>query len=258
MLQVISLAQYATVHARGWAADSINARVRLKADNDRLRQEVGLLREEIRIKDARMGRIGPRTRPQYPPTQRMAILQLKAARHWSMECTARTFLVTAATVASWLKRIDESGPQALVQLPQPVNKLPDLVGHAVQRLKTLCPSMGKVKIAQMLARAGLHLATTTVGRMLKHKPPPAPPDDDHQTESVHRVVTAKYPNHVWHVDLTAVPTGLGFWCSWPPWAVAQCWPFCWWLAVVEDHFSRRVMGITAFKGQPPPTMYVPS
>jgi len=25
------------------------------------------------------------------------------------------------------------------------------------------------------------------------------------------IVTAKRPNHVWHVDLTAVPTSVGFW-----------------------------------------------
>ena len=56
------------------------------------------------------------------------------------------------------------------------------------------------------------------------------------------VVTARYPNHVWHVDLTVVPTGLGFWCSWLPLALPQRWPFCWWVAVVVDHFSRRAMG----------------
>jgi hypothetical protein len=38
-----------------------------------------------------------------------------------------------------------------------VNKFPNFVRHIVQRLKVLCPSLGKVKIAQMLARAGLHL-----------------------------------------------------------------------------------------------------
>ncbi len=44
--------------------------------------------------------------------------------------------------------------------PPPVNKFPEFVSHAVRRLKTLCPSMGKVKIAQILARAGLHLGMT--------------------------------------------------------------------------------------------------
>jgi hypothetical protein len=73
VLHVISSAQYAIAYARGWAADSANACVRLKAENDGFRQEVGLLREEIRIKDARMARIAPHRRPQYPPAERMAI-----------------------------------------------------------------------------------------------------------------------------------------------------------------------------------------
>ena len=166
-LHVIALARYAIISTRGWAADGASARIRLKAENDRLHEEVALLREESAIKDARMTRIDPHRRPQYPPTQRMAILELKAARHWSLERTARAMLVTAATVASWLKRIDEDGPEALVQVPRPVNKFPELVRHVVKRLKTLCPSMGKVKIAESLARAGLHLGATTVGRMLR-------------------------------------------------------------------------------------------
>jgi len=55
-------------------------------------------------------------------------------------------------------------------MPGPVNKFPDFVRHIVCRLKVLCPSLGKVKLAQVLARAGLHLCATTVGRMLKAKP----------------------------------------------------------------------------------------
>lgn len=85
MLQVISLAQYATVYTRSWAVDSINERVRLKAETDRLRQEVALQREEARIKDARMAGIAPHRRPHYAPTERTAILELRAARGWSLE-----------------------------------------------------------------------------------------------------------------------------------------------------------------------------
>jgi hypothetical protein len=68
VLQVISLAHYAITCARGWAANRINARVRLAARNDRLQQETELLREEIRIKDARMAKLNPRRRPYYPPS----------------------------------------------------------------------------------------------------------------------------------------------------------------------------------------------
>jgi hypothetical protein len=94
--------------------------------------------------------------------------------------------------------VDEQGPDALVQLREPVNRFPDFVRYVVQRLKTLCPAMGRKKLAETLARAGLHLGTTTVGRMLKEKParPPAP---EREADSTRRVVTANRPNHVWHI-----------------------------------------------------------
>ncbi len=247
LLQVIGLAQYATVYTRSWAASSRNARVRLKAENDRLQQEVALLREEIRIKDNRLLCIDPHKRPHYSPTERMAILQLRAARGWSQQQTADVFQITAATISSWMRRLNEAGPHALLRLREPVNRFPDFVRYTVQRLKALCPQMGKVRIAQLLARAGLHLAPTTVGRILKEERQ-EPHSADLEMPS--RRVTAKRPNHVWHVDLTTVPISDGFWTPWLPFALPQAWPFCWWVAVVVDHFSRRVMGFAIFQGIP--------
>jgi len=250
VLYVISLAHYAITCARGWAANSINARVRLAAENGRLKEEVEQLREEVRIKDVRMAKLDPRRRPYYSPTERMAILELKAARGWSLAQAAKVFLVQPATIASWLKRIDGEGNTALVRLREPVNRFPDFVRYIVQRLKALCPSLGKRKIAQILARAGLHLGSTTVQRMVKDKAIPPPTDPADQAEQTDRVVTAKRPDHVHHVDLTVVPTSLGMWTAWMPFALPQRWPFCWWVAVVIDHFSRRAMGVTVFKKEP--------
>jgi putative transposase len=114
--------------------------------------------------------------------------------------------------------------------------------------------MGKKKIAQILARAGLHLGVTTVRRMLKTRDqPPEPreqtPAEEKDPESDH-TVTAKHPNHVWHVDLTVVPTSAGFWVPWFPFTLLQVWPFCWWVATVLDHYSRKVIGVAVFKQQP--------
>jgi transposase InsO family protein len=89
--------------------------------------------------------------------------------------------------------------------------------------------------------------------MLKAKAPtPRPteaPVEQVVTNEPAGVVTAKRPNHVWHVDLTIVPTG-GFWTAWLPFSLPQCWPFCWWVACIVDHFSRKVMGIAIFRKQP--------
>jgi putative transposase len=145
-----------------------------------------------------------------------------------------------------VKRIDDQGADALLQLREPVNKFPDFVRYIVQRLKILSPAMGKVKIAETLCRAGLHLGVTTVGRILKEEPQIDPGDAASST----RIVTAKRPNHVWHVDLTAVSTSMGLWAPWFPFALPQCWPFCWWVAVVIDHYSRRVMCIETFRHNP--------
>src|SRR6266571_5341168 len=160
---------------------------------------------------------------------------------------ARIFLVTPLTIASWMGRLDEEGPDALVRLPEPVNKFPDFVGYVVRRLKFLCPTLGKVKIAQILARAGLHLGPTTIRRMQRDTRWPEPRKILQPTP---RIVTARHPNRLWHVDLTTVPTALGFWTSWVPFALPQVWPFCWWVGVVIDHCSRRTMGFAIYRGQP--------
>src|SRR5439155_4377784 len=181
--------------------------------------------EETRIKDARMQHLEAQKRPHYPPTERMAILELRAARSWSLAQTARTFLVTPLTIASWTTRLDEEGPDALVRLPEPVNRFPEFVGYLVRRFKVLCPALGRVRIARVLARAGLHLGPTTVRRMLR---PPGPPKPPPTPQTSPRTITARRPNDLWHVDLTTVPTALGFWAAWVPFALPQVWPFSWW------------------------------
>ncbi|MFC1492203.1 helix-turn-helix domain-containing protein, partial [Nitrospinota bacterium] len=222
VLHAISLAHYTLIHGRGRAMGSIHPRVCLSAQNERLREEYALLREEMRIKDTRMAQIPLHKRPRYRPRERMAILELRAARGWSVKQTADTFLITRATVSSWMRRIDEKGPDTLLQLTEPVNKFSDFVRYLVRRLKTLCPTMGKVRIADALCRAGLHPGATTVGRILKEEHRLSPEGD--ARPSVH-VVGANRPNHVWHVDLTIVPTSAGFWVSWLPFSLPRRWPF---------------------------------
>ena len=101
---------------------------------ERFQPEISLLREEIRIKDARMEQIEPHRRPCYQPTARSAKIQLRAAHGWSLAQTAQTHLVCSLTIASWTGRFGEEGPEALVRLAVPVNRFPDFVGCLVRRL----------------------------------------------------------------------------------------------------------------------------
>ena len=73
VLHVISLAQFACACTRGWAASSTNSPVRLKAELDRARADITLLRQEIRIKDVRTKWIPSRRRPYCSASERMAI-----------------------------------------------------------------------------------------------------------------------------------------------------------------------------------------
>ncbi len=109
LLHAVGLAHRAVVTLRGWWANSGLARVRLLASNDQLLAEVALLREELRIKDARMTLIVAAKRPQFPPQERLAILLLRTARGWSLAQTARAMLVFDDTIATWHKRIEDTG-----------------------------------------------------------------------------------------------------------------------------------------------------
>ena len=230
VLHAIGLVQFVMTRTRANSTDSRITRVRLKAKLDQAEQEIALLNEELRLKDARFSRISPRNRPHYRPTERMAILELRAARGWSNSQTARCLILAESeTIASWTKSARVEGHSPAVETPEPVNKYPDFVRHIVQRLKALCPTMGRKRIAQLFARSALHLGVTTIGRMLKQKPrglaevkkstnsPARTPSDNRHM----RVMTAKYPDHVWHVDLTTVPVLLGFWTPWLPLAKRQ-------------------------------------
>ena len=79
VVQAMSVASMALTHAWGRAATASSPRRRLLAELDRMRTELSLLQEELDIKDARLTRVEPRKRPHYEPTQRMRIMELKAA-----------------------------------------------------------------------------------------------------------------------------------------------------------------------------------
>ena len=152
---------------------------------------------------------------------------------------------------------------SLVELPEKVTRYPDYLRYIVQQFKGFCPILGRRKVADILARTGLHISSSTVRRIVNEPPidpetlePPSEPSDDSFEESVEeiseksRTVIANYPNHVWSVDLTLVPIGQGFWVPWSPNSLPQQHPYCWQVLNVVDHFSRRLVGYKIFHGEP--------
>ncbi len=125
MLHATSLARYCMASIQGKSATSRIPGVRLQQRIDQLQHDNSLQREEMRIKDARMLRLSPHRRPYYASIERMAILELRAARGWTAAQTAQRFQITETTITNWMRRLDEEGPHALVRTRDPVNKFPE-------------------------------------------------------------------------------------------------------------------------------------
>ena len=254
MQYTLLLARFNIIRMRGEVDYDYRREVRQKAELDKVKNELALDKDLIRILRSRFERVPPKKRPYYTPVERMMILNHKAARGWNLKQTAEACMVDEQTVSSWDRRLDENGANALVQIKEPVNKYPDLLKYGMQQLKALIPLMGKKKIAEHFIRAGMELSASTVGRALKHAVPDKPFMPDHEPDvnpkEEMKVVTSRHPDHTWMIDLSVVPTHFGMWTKWTPQSLLQFWPFCWWVAVVIDHFSRRVMGILVFKHPP--------
>ena len=279
LLHAVAGARFALLEVVTGFENSPLPRAQYTAQVTRLTDQLAHRDEELRILRTRLGRIPAPQRPHYAPVERLAILTLRAATGWTLAETSRRFLVTPKTLSGWVRRLDEQGADALLQLPTPVNRYPDYLAVIVQQLRATVPHLGKAGMADTLARAGLHLAKSTVGRLLTRpvskapqprpaksadgagehaamtaadadRPAPAPGGDrdaaeslqpDEPTQTKARTVTARYPHHLWHIDLTLLPTVPGYSTPWQPGSLPQCWPVCFWLVVVLDHFSRSVV-----------------
>ena len=115
-------------------------------------------------------------------------------------------------------------------------------------------------MADWLARGGLHLSASSVGRFWKREclrqPPPKASRRDwclrraDEVRETARQIVSRRPGHTIHVDITTVPVLGGFWCPWVPQALAALWPWAWHVVAVTDHFSRRLVAIEAFRRSP--------
>lgn len=109
----------------------------------------------------------------------------------------------------------------------------DSVRHLVQSL-LLAGLPGDRSLASHLARAGWKLSRRTVQRIRNDKP--TAPHDPPAPAAAPRAVRARYPNHVWMLDLTEIPGFLRL--------------FSFKLAVVLDVFSRVPLAAQVFVFEP--------
>ena len=268
LVHAVALARVVLLQVLSGFENGRAPKARRLSERERLRARIAQLETELAIKDRRMAQLAPAKRPHYAPTDRLEILLLMAATGWTLAEAARRFLVSAQTIANWKKRLDEQGEIALVRLAQPVNRFPEYVRQVVRSLKRSFPWMGRQRLADTLAREGLQLAASTVRRItLEPWPKANEPEPSHSDEAADsdplasatppppkrklpNGITARYFGHVWHCDLTVVPTALGFWLPWFPFCVWLGWPFAYWVAGVVDQHTRAPIKLKVFEQQP--------
>jgi len=195
-----------------------------------------LFRETADILATRWDKLPERQRPHYSPEARFRILRIRSLLALSADEAARTFRVSRGTILRWELEAEAApdGPTvgSLVKPVAPVRRFADVVRHVVQAL-TLTGFPGDASVAAFLARAGWRLSRRTVQRIRRGKPlSPQPP----QLESAARAVRARYPHHVWMLDLTEVPGLLRL--------------FSFKVAVVFDVFSRMPLAARVFLSEP--------
>jgi len=247
LLHVTTLARLAIMNTRNWPDVECDG-LRLRADNDHLKCEIALLERELAIKDARFSRLPAKKRPEYIPSERLEILLIKTMRGLNNSQLARRFQVTVQTVRRWLRGVCLGNK--IVELPEKATRYPDYLRYVIQQLKMYCPLLGRFKIADILARVGLHISASTVRRIINEPPAvPAVVEDDSPSPKS-RILKSKHRNHIWSSDLTLVPTDHGFWLPIAPDTLPQEHPYCFHILNVIDHFSRRYMGFAVFHKNP--------
>jgi transposase InsO family protein len=255
MISALGMMRVTVAHLRDWSLNHDNPGIAREGEIERLKTENRALLEVIAIVHERMKRMP--SLPQYTPSQRARALELKAMTGWTNDKLASLLLLAGPTVGRW-KRVFLDAEDGLCRLVRfiPVNKFPELLDRFVETLNSLCPHFGKTRIANLLIRAGLHVADSSVGRRMRRKPGRPPTlietldaDDGPKDDGTVRVVTAKRPGHLAHCDFTIVPN-VGLWVPWYPESLPQVYPYVYWVGTVVDHFSRKELGYCVLHKEP--------
>jgi transposase InsO family protein len=163
-----------------------------------------MTREAAEILGARWDKVPERQRPHYQPEQRYRILRIRNLLGLSQREAGLMFRVSTETIARWetdVAGVDGEDVRPLVAPVPPVRRFADVVRATVKTME-LAGFGGNDLIARTLARAGWKMSSRTVGRIRRERwPVPRVPV---VAPTVRRAVRARYPNHVWMVDLTDV------------------------------------------------------
>jgi len=231
---------YQLAHAR--LASAASPIVRLLVQRDQAFTEVDLLRRDVEVFRAQREGLPPYRRPDYQPEQRLAILQLRRLRGWSIKKTAKHFVVHRNTIRAWIMSAEGKGRPSLLNGAVVWNRIDDSVRWAVHELRRLCPEpeFGTRSIARQVVRASVQISRSTVQRVLREAKPTRPSRPARPAMALPagkkpcHLLAPKWINRVWHIDLLTVQV------LWLRFSVA----------VILDGFSRRLLCLRVYRGTP--------
>ena len=216
--------------------------LRLMIQRDHAVTESALLRRELEILRTSRSAISPHRRPDYPPDQRLAIIQLMRLRDWNVKTAAKRFVIHVNTLRAWIKELEGKGGSSLLVGAVVWNRMDDAVRWAAREIRRFCPEpeFGTRTIARHLVRAGIQISRSTVQRVLREakpeKPPrkPRPAMENPVGIKPDRLLMPQKPNQVWHSDITQIRI---------------LW-FTFFVAAVLDGFSRKIIAMKVYARTP--------
>ena len=228
--------------ARVRLASAASPILRLVVQRDQAVSEVDLLRREVEILRAQRESLPPHRRPNYRPEQRLAILQLLRLRGWSIKKTAKQFVLHRNTIRAWIRSAEGKGRPNLLNGAVVWNRVDDAVRWAIHELRRLCPEpeFGTRSIAWQMLRASVQISRSTVQRVLREPKPLCPHRPARPAMALplgkepYHLLTPKWINRVWHVDLLTVQV------LWLRLSVAA----------IMDGFSRRLLCLRVYGRAP--------
>jgi len=228
--------------ARARLASAASPTVRSLVQRDQAFTEVDLHRREVEVLRAQRQGLPPHRRPNYKPAQRLAILQLRRLRGWSIKKTAERFVVHPNTIRAWIRAAEGKGRPRLLRGAVVWNRIDDAIRWAVHELRRLFPEpeFGTRWIARQVLRASVQISRSTVQRVLREPRPPRPSRPAKPAMALpmgkepYHLLRPEWINRVWHIDLLSL----------------QVLWFRVHVSAIQDGFSRRLLCLRVYLRTP--------
>ncbi len=227
--------------ARARVASVGSSVLRMMAERDHAHGESDLLRRELEVFRAQRENMQPHKRPEYPPEQRLAILQIMRLRGWNAVVTAKRFVLHPNTVRAWVQAVEGRRESGRLLGDLPWNRVHDAVRWAVHELRRLCPEpeIGTRTVARHLLRSGIQISRSTVQRVSREEKPPSPRRSragmlEAAGAQPRHLLAPVSPNEVWHLDL----------------AELRIVRFRYTIAALLDGYSRKLLALKVYQSSP--------